>query len=169
MNKRLANDQITEQDPKFPKEQFPTRTQCPKCYLATVKNVEDLAEHESPWNMKEILLFLTSYFSKYRIEAVDAVVIEKPVNKIEPQVPDVVVDNEGVKVPRNEREALEIEEERLVKMRSKITEQGIGDIKLFSMLIFVAFLVFGLMFIYFNFNRRKFFKTKKHIIWLFQR
>jgi hypothetical protein len=67
----LANDELTEKDPQHPKVLFPTPKQCPKCYLSLAKNINDLAEHESPWNINEVLLFLTSFYSKYQIEGVD--------------------------------------------------------------------------------------------------
>lgn len=68
VNNRLAKDQLSQHDPAFPKIIFPSQKQCPKCYLPSVKNIDELADHESPWVKNEILLFLTSFYSKFQIE-----------------------------------------------------------------------------------------------------
>ena len=72
MNKRLARDAVAGNDPAAPKILFPSAKQCPKCYLPTVQNtnLENLAEHESPFQDKEVLLFLSSFYSKYHIQPI---------------------------------------------------------------------------------------------------
>jgi hypothetical protein len=77
VNRRLEHDQIIENDPKFPKRQFPSQEQCPNCYLPAVKNADELADHEAPWNTRECLLFLTSYYSRYQIVPIDGEVVGK--------------------------------------------------------------------------------------------
>lgn len=111
MNRRLANDQITESDPKFPKRLFPSQTQCPNCYLPGIRNIDELSDHESPWNTKECLLFLSSYYSRYQIVPIDQTQIvnnnpnEQDRHQVdEPHIPDAVVDklDEGFDEKENE-------------------------------------------------------------------
>lgn len=65
----MANDQLTETDPKFPKTPFPSEQQCPKCYLPN-SSKKKLADHESLWAISEITLFLCAYYSKFQISGI---------------------------------------------------------------------------------------------------
>ena len=42
VNKRLASDPTTDNDPAYPKQLFPSIKQCPKCYIPSKTKVEDL-------------------------------------------------------------------------------------------------------------------------------
>lgn len=122
MNRRLASDQITESDPKFPKRLFPSQTQCPNCYLPGIRNIDELSDHESPWNSKECLLFLSSYYSRYQIVPIDQtqIVINNPNEQDrhqvdEPHIPDANVDHKLDEIEREDQE----EEEELKKGEEK--------------------------------------------------
>ncbi len=66
-----VNDRLKKEgnnDPMYPKDFFPTKVLCPKCY----KDSNSLKAGESPFESKEVLAFLQLYYSKFRIEgAVD--------------------------------------------------------------------------------------------------
>jgi hypothetical protein len=193
VNRRLANDQITEQDPQHPKVLFPTQKQCPKCYISLAKNINDLAEHESPWNINEVLLFLTSFYSKYQIEGVDeldgknAVIAaasvgnEKQQQQIQEgsksQPPSVIdrPDNvNNVEAPSKASspkqkadkhiERYEIEQpQEASSSSSSLSAQKSSDYRLMFFLFLLALATFAFMYVYFNYIKRKG-KLKKHII-----
>lgn len=68
VNRRLANDQSS--DPYHPKVLFPSRTQCPKCYATSNVNTGVANGNESIWVDTEVIAFLTSFYSKAKIEGV---------------------------------------------------------------------------------------------------
>lgn len=167
MNRRLANDQITESDPKFPKRQFPSQSQCPNCYLPGIRNIDQLSDHESPWNMRECLLFLTSYYSRYQIVPIDQPNTQKldknePEEVLqvdEPRLPDPVVE----KADANPAPVRLLGRDGVEKIND---EENGSPISLTFMFFLAAFATFGVIFIYFNYFKRIGGKSKKHIIWL---
>lgn len=182
MNRRLANDQITESDPKFPKRLFPSQAQCPNCYLPSVRNIDELSEHESPWNTRECLLFLTSYYSRVQIVPIDEAT---PVNSLpdsqvnvhrevdEPHVPDAIVDRAPAE--NNENGGRPIAGRFMGVNHALLGDQQVNpdsslpihaDMSLTIMFFLAAFASFGVVYIYLNYFRRINGKAKKHIIWL---
>lgn len=169
----MAKDQITEQDPKHPKLQFPSAQQCPKCYLESVKG-KALAEHESPWSTNDVLLFLSSFYSKYQIDGIDELnsrLAKKPTEAeaapADAEKPAVVSRKEEEEAAKEKRRgSVEADERVLDKLENdwlQVSAQKTSDLKLgFVMVIFVL-ASFGFLFIYFGFFRRKQ-KLKKHII-----
>lgn len=191
MNKRLAKESITGNDPAFPKVLFPTQKQCPKCYLPSVRHLDNLADHESPFQVKELLLFLSTYFSKYHIEPIQrqsnsnltsTTSSPSPNRARLPNKPDVVIDklhssslsadtayyhfDPEMKMSSQKGR---VADERRRNMDIMLIEQNYSststsfDLKLSSFLVLLIILTFVLLFIYFaRFRRRP--KLAKHII-----
>lgn len=176
----MANDQITESDPKFPKRLFPSQTQCPNCYLPSVKNIDELSDHESPWNNKECLLFLSSYYSRYQIVSIEQADVKvdnkKPTNEERRQVDEPHLPPEPIVDAGKENERVNVHAaDRRIGLGSQINpnlglepidnEKSSSSISNFS-LIFVlsAFAIFGIVYIYFTYLRSAGVKAKKHII-----
>ncbi len=57
----------SEYDPLFPKIQFPTKEQCPKCYINQTNSL-DIDNSSLSTNSEEILKFLVSFYSKEKIQ-----------------------------------------------------------------------------------------------------
>ena len=174
----MAKDQITEQDPKHPKIQFPSFQQCPKCYLETAKD-KVLAEHESPWSVNDVVIFISSFYSKYQIDGIEELnnkLAKKPAPPVQVPAPPVAKDDPVGKksetvidLKEKKRDGggkLEADEKILDKLENdwlQVSAQKTSDLKLgFVMVIFVL-ASFGFLFIYFGFFKRKS-KLKKHII-----
>jgi hypothetical protein len=120
VNKRLARESISGNDPVYPKELFPTVKQCPKCYVTTTSKIEDFAEHESPFKTKETLLFLSSFYSKYHIEPIKS--NRNLLNPIAKNAADVTV----VKMLPNEPDALVAKAESTAVGKDRETSGGVG-------------------------------------------
>jgi hypothetical protein len=153
VNKRLKNDESS--DPLHPKSLFPSKVQCPKCYLPNV-DVDKLADHESPWIKNEVLLFITSFYSKYQIEGIREL----------DQISSIYVSNKT--------QPIGIQDEPIqMKFEGAVTEASVAEsgkeIKIFSdrkisiiiLLIVVALFVY--LYVYFFFIKKKF-KSKKHLV-----
>jgi hypothetical protein len=182
VNKRLAITS-THNDPQHPKILFPTKKQCPACYLPGI-NAETLSEHESPFQIKEVLLFLTSFYSKYHIEPIksDKSRNSKPDNKnleaagrVKPNEPDVLIDqgnsnnsdknNDQInKILENRRRNLDL----LLIEENYSQNQGekrkTSDLKLGIYFILFVIGSFGFLHIYVRYVRPMKGKEKKHIV-----
>lgn len=145
--------------------------------MPSVGNIEELADHESPWEINEVLLFLTSYYSKYNIEPIKESSLEINNNKNNNNSLNDLENNAEFKVADDDipvgdlnnansnllkRDSLNL---NLADKQHKpiYTEQNRSDIKLSFGLIAIAISVFGCLFIYFNYFKPKT-KLKKHII-----
>ena len=164
----MARDEITEQDPSHPKILFPTKKQCPKCYISTVKHTGDLAEHESPWIQNEALLFLTSFYSKYQIIKIQDAPPAKELNPANVPVglkreDKLVIDKETEKKIKEMQNFEKIQIEELGRT-SGASAQSKSDLKMSLYFFVIAITVFGLMFLYFNYVKKNKQKLKKHII-----
>lgn len=174
VNKRLANDEST--DPIHPKIQFPSQQQCPKCYLADV-DVKNLKEHESPWVINEVLLFLSSFYSKYQIEGVrelDQRDSNRTVNlnestskfydyEVEKKQVDSSANNSKLKRQAKRLNGLEGFAELDLDESNQLSNTASSILR--SNLIIFCFISLGLACVYFYFNMRKRkFKLKKHLI-----
>ena len=75
VNRRLYADPKSQHDPHHPKVQFPTRIQCPKCYMRSLPGIQAnkdkqtnlVDEDGTRWNMRYVLGFLRSFYSRANI------------------------------------------------------------------------------------------------------
>ena len=65
MNKRLSGDET--EDPSFPKQQFPPKDKCPKCYKNS-SNTNNETTSASPFDIHETMKYLLSFYSIHGIE-----------------------------------------------------------------------------------------------------
>lgn len=165
VNKRLKTDIST--DPLHPKQLFPSKSQCPKCYLPNI-NVENLADHESPWITNEVLLFLTSFYSKYQIEGIRELDEKELVNKTLSHKLSIksydyeADDNIGKDLLITKRQGKRLNSIHLEQQQLQQLPENEFDLK-FNIFIAFSFLsILVLFYSYFNFKRK--FKLKKHII-----
>jgi len=56
--------QYDDGDPAFPKVQWPTEAECPKCRRASSFLTTGRTNNESTWNLDEVVLFLDRYYGK---------------------------------------------------------------------------------------------------------
>ncbi len=71
VNERLKKEE--NNDPAHPKELFPSKAQCPKCY----RDSNDLKAGEPPFVSSEVLAYLQLYYSKFHIEGAAEMNIKK--------------------------------------------------------------------------------------------
>jgi hypothetical protein len=128
-----------------------------------VKSIDELANHESPWNTLECLLFLTSYYSRLQIVPIEGIDEKQPdvLVGIEPQAPDAAVIEPA---PVADKAVRDLRNKEMLE-REILADKEIQDTntQLSIMLGLAAFATFGIVYIYFNYFRRKG-KAKKHII-----
>jgi len=155
-----------EHDPLFPKVQFPTQEQCPKCYLNKTNSL-DVEQNSSSLSTDpdEILKFLISFYSKEKIEGTTEL-DEEARSEIDRKINEV----KTVKVLEKREDYLSRKKlgiDNLVLIHDddlkNYSNQKSSDIKLSAMLVFFIVLVFGSMYVYFNFIKKKS-KQKAHII-----
>lgn len=176
VNKRLAIEDTN--DPLHPKILFPSKSQCPKCYLANVENIQDLKDHESPWITNEVLLFLTSFYSKYQIEGIRDLEIKESSNKTKsadtlndsPKFYDYEDDKKLV-IDTNNNSQMKRQAKRLTGIEGfvDVSDSDLKESYFFGLknnIFIFCFILFGLFvsfYLYFNY-RKKNFKMKKHLI-----
>lgn len=71
MNRRLANEKDNDQDPKFPKVLFPTKTQCPKCRVESPETSNDDNANKATWNLREVQNYLNKYYSRSNLVPIE--------------------------------------------------------------------------------------------------
>jgi thiol oxidase len=136
VNTRLNKEAPTFQDPQHPKIIFPSRTQCPKCYLNTIK------KEPIVWDTTEIVAFL---FKFYSIENIVSNYRKEDFEKSVKRNPDFHAEN--------------------LFQSPDIPKPQAGRFAFLSTVIFIliAFTIFYLVYYYFYLEKGKF-KSKKHIV-----
>lgn len=165
MNHRLAKEN-GEHDPLFPKVQFPTQEQCPKCYLNKTNSL-DIENNSSSLttNPEEILKFLISFYSKEKIQGTIELDEEARSDMNRKLNEEKVLKSLEKREDYLSRKKLGIDDLDLIHNDNlkNYSNQKSSDIKLSTMLVFFVIVVFGSMYVYFNFIKKKS-KQKAHII-----
>ena len=146
VNVRLAKDHAADQDPAHPKLLFPSQSQCAKCQTARVVNDDVQNTENFFWNTDEVLSFMVSFYSKNHIVSMEPIKtnldefqIDEPDTKGAAARKDSFADDAGSSYAHS------------------------SDFKLMAILLLIILTTFAVMYIFFNYLKRKP-KLKKHII-----
>lgn len=140
INERLKKEGAG--DPVYPKVVFPTKTQCPKCYASDSNN---------QFNDKEIVQYLTSFYSKFQIEGVMELDEKKAL--VEKLPADLQANGLGVSGQLQDKRVDSYETPK------SATNQTVVNLSIFLILMTVL----GLFFMFYGFNRSRE-RVKAHII-----
>lgn len=144
VNERLKNED--NNDPVYPKIQFPNKTQCSKCFK------ENTNANESPFIESEVIQYLTSFYSKFQIEGVMELDMKKELDEKLPTNLDAHFKNALVKQSENHLEDIKLQSEQ-------ISNSVIVNLSIFLVIITAL----GLVMIFYGFVKRRE-RIKAHII-----